>query len=543
MPPLTELLDHDTHPMSNQKAPTETGYEEAVKNKKEEDVLHNGGARKSSKSSRSRTAVSGWKPKPKDACQPLVRSYLNRLPSEILTMICRELWEGDMPALRLQCKYLCEVATPRFLRSIDVRFKKTSIDALLQLSKHSVLSQNVETIRYEPNLLRRESRQEWEKGIPLRLCCDDANIPPPLKLSASKREWPSFHRALKKAIRLEERESYTQEELDIAWPIYQKYLREQDELIGSDYGCQDLYQAIRCFPNLTAVHVNFAYGLWFGDTSVRPYGDGLCHAHGHCDPGQTPGLNQIASLVKMLGKSEVQLNSLRIGSINWKFFQGCTDNDNGCGELFNAFRNILKPLHDLKLEITTCNDWIEDDDDQLYEIAERHAFLENGLFDSMLSNATDLRKFSIAFENYEINCPINFHNLVMDTHWPHLHTIKLDSVETHEDTWIRFFERHAKTIKHIQLGVIRLVEGEWPYVLERMQQLLALEEAHFQHDLCGDNPEQWWRLDPPGYTSSKDDSVQENRTRWALEKFMVDGGACPLRDEEEYPQVPVRYRY
>ncbi|KAL9625890.1 MAG: hypothetical protein Q9204_007760, partial [Flavoplaca sp. TL-2023a] len=120
--------------------------------------------------------------------------------------------------------------------------------------------------------------------------------------------------------------------------------------------------------------------------------------------------------------------------------------------------------------------------------------------------------------------------------WSHLHTIKLDSIDTHEGHWMDFFERHASTIKNIRLATIRLLDGEWPDVLERMQQLLTLEEAEFDKDLSSVAPSQLWYLDAPSYTSRKDDSVQENRTRWALEKFMVHGGVCPLRDAEAHPQ-------
>ena len=91
-----------------------------------------------------------------------------------------------------------------------------------------------------------------------------------------------------------------------------------------------------------------------------------------------------------------------------------------------------------------------------------------------------------------------------------------------------FFERHANTIKHMSLSMIRLLKGHWADVFERMQQLLALDDMHIHYHLYGDDPEQYWSFAPPGYTSSKDDSVLQNRLRWALEEFMVQGGDCPL---------------
>lgn len=506
-------------------------------------------ANKPSRSSRPPSSTKRWKSKKNVTFEPPSKSYLDRLPAEILDMICEELWDEDIPALRLQCRYLCKIATAHLLRCVFVRFKKTSIDSLLQLSSHPLLSQNVQTITYEPNLLERRSRQAWEKDIPLRDYHETSHIPAPPKQSASEREWRLYHRSLRKAVHQYDRKPYSPQELDAAWPIYQKYLQEQEDLIIRDNACQDLSRAVQRFPNLSAIHVNFGFGLWCGtgwsaDTSVNPYGDGLCQAfstaHGY---REAPGVEQIVSLIKMLDTVGVKLASLRIGNLSWRFFLQYEEDYVGNSDLFYAIKRIVQSLRDIKLVITTWSSLVNDDDDgddqevqEYSEVEECRTYLDRGSLGRLLSGAQDLHKLAIEFDAYEVKCPIDFQYLVLDTHWSHLHTIELDSVDAHEDDWIKFFERHATNLKDVSFATIRLLDGKWPDVLERMQQLLSLEEAHFDKDLCGVAPNQMWRLDPPGYTSSKDDSVQENRTRWALENFMVNGGVCPLRDEEAHPQ-------
>lgn len=83
------------------------------------------------------------------------------------------------------------------------------MDSLVQLSSHPFLSQNVQTIIYEPNFLERQLRQTWIK------------------------DW-------RKAIPSDKGISYTSRELPNAWPIYQRYLQEQEDLIAMDNACQDL---------------------------------------------------------------------------------------------------------------------------------------------------------------------------------------------------------------------------------------------------------------------------------------------------------------
>ncbi|KAL8838562.1 MAG: hypothetical protein Q9176_004959 [Flavoplaca citrina] len=485
-------------------------------------------ANKPSRPVRPRKAAKRRKPKGKATCEPPSKSYLDRLPAEILDMICEDLWETDLPALRLQCRYLYKAATAHMFDEAFVRFKKSSIDSLLQLSAHPFLSQNVKTLSYEPNLLKSQTREEWQDRIPLRDYHDSSNIPSPPKKSASERDWRLFHRTVKRVALHGKRTPYSAKELDTAWPIYQRYLQEQEDLFERDNACQDLHQAVRHFSNLRAIHVNFGWGLWCGpgwspDTSVNPYESGLTRADSTTRyPGDLPGVEQIVSLIRMLGTLEVKLDSLRIGSVDWKFFLQCE----GPGNLSDMMKRIVQSLKDLEIVITTWTDLgsHDEEEDEVQQQLEVRTFFDKGSLGRILAQAPDLRRVSIELDAYEVECPIDFQFLVLDTQWSHLHTIKLESINTHESHWMGFFERHASTIKNIRLATIRLVDGEWPDVLERMQQLLSLEEAEFDESLSSVVPSQLWWLDAPGYTSSKDDSVQANRTRWALEKFMVHGG-------------------
>lgn len=506
----------------------------------QERKLKDEGSKESSLEPRSHKAPNPPRPhstirRPKTLAEPLSppRSHFDRLPPEILHTIFRQLFEDDMPALRLQSKYLCAAATPHFVRSVDVRFKKTSIESLLALSKHPILSHNVKTIRYELNIVEKKGRPQWEKSasmVGLSRRMDD--MPHPPKQSASEREWRLFQRTSRTVVRQAMEQKSTQEELDVAWPIYQRYLQEQDDMISQDHACQDLLQAFQGFPNLSSIHINYGWGLWPGYESSNPFEDGLCKAtSNNGDASDTArGLKEIMPLLRMLCEANMNLLSFRVGSLNWRFFEWCGD-DGEHANFFEKMKQMMASLKDFKLVITTWSDLNTDDSDILEEEVNKcREYLANGVLGRLLAAAPDLRKLAITFDAHQEECPIDFKYLVLDTHWPHLHTLEIDSVDTHEEVWLHFFERQAKTIKRLSLSMIRLLEGEWADVLERMQELLDLDEAHFMYDLVGDRPWQYWALGPRGYTSSKDDSAEENRLRWALEDFMVYGGECPLRD-------------
>ncbi|KAI4230668.1 MAG: hypothetical protein LQ349_006110 [Xanthoria aureola] len=458
-------------------------------------------ANKPSRSSRRSSSTKRGKLRAKATCEPPSRPYLDRLPPEVLDIICNELSDEDIPALRLQCRYLCKIASAHFLRCAFVRFKKTSIDSLVQLSSHPLLSQNVRTIIYEPNFLQRQSRQTWMK------------------------DW-------RKAVPSDKGISYTSRELRAAWQIYQRYLQEQEDLIAMDNACQDLRQAVQGFPNLRALHVNYLSGLWDCNSYVNAYGDSLCWDLYPGSSNQGPsGIEQMVSLINMLGTVDVNLASLRIGLLNWEFFR----HFDPIHDKPKGTKRITQSLQDIKFVINTWSARGDADDENeplsYLELDKCRTYLEQGFLGHVLSAAVDLQKLAIEFTNQ-----IDFQYVVLDTHWPHLHTIDLDSVDTRQDDWFKFFELHAASLKCLTLASIKLLDGNWPDVLERMQQLLSLDEAHFHKCLSCVAPARTWDFSWPGHTTSEDDSVPENVTRWALDRFMVDGGVCPLRDERVRPR-------
>ncbi|KAL8928238.1 MAG: hypothetical protein Q9208_001948 [Pyrenodesmia sp. 3 TL-2023] len=468
------------------------------------------------------------------------RSHLVLLPPEILDMICKELDEEDIPAVRVQCRYLCGVATPHHLRSVNLRLKKTSIESLLQVSKHPILSHNVQTLCYNPNLVEDLPRKTWEKEFWMREAHDLPSLPATPEQTASERQWRSYRRAIRKSLDSDrKRKSYLHETVDAAWSVYQKYLREQDDLIERDYASQNFHEAIQGFPNLTGVHVNYDCGFWRGDATTRLYADVFWYAAPDPRHREAPGVPHMLSLLSMLSKADLKLLSLRIGDLNWRFFACCSGDTEGA-MFFENIKRIMPSLHDIQLCITTWTNTGEYEDESL-EPQKCREFLENGALGDLLAEAPNLRKLAIAFDANEGLCPIDFEYLALGTHWPRLRTVKLESIDAHENDWMAFFERHATTIKHISIASVRLLEGKWVDVLERMQRLLTLEEACFYSTLLGDDPGQMWFLDRTGYTSSQYDSVPKTKIQWALQKFMLHGGVCPLRDEETHPQASFDY--
>ena len=87
------------------------------------------------------------------------------------------------------------------------------------------------------------------------------------------------------------------------------------------------------------------------------------------------------------------------------------------------------------------------------------------------------------------------------------------------------------------MKTVRLQEGTWVKTLEDMQKVLNLKSAHMRGDLFGENPPQHWDLELDTWAEDNDLQFQGTRTRNAVQNFLVQGGSCPLIDEDAHPQV------
>ena len=451
------------------------------------------------------------------------------LPPEIADIICNAAEEEDISSLRLVSKFWHNVATPYLTEEARLIFKQSSFTNLSNVASHLPLSKHVKSLYYEPNVLHRHPWVEWEENLLTRVNCDE--LPPPPSLGASRRDWRSWHRALTKACR-PETPSYTEAEKDEAWEIYRKLLLEQEDLRAGDYGASELQDALSRFPQLVKVNMNHGWGLWSRDGNPRkpktdPYAAALTHAggdHHHADPS---GVRQMRSLMLAIRDAKRKIDTLRVGDVSWKFLQ----QDEAT---LNKMKEVLIPLEVLQLVISTGFDF--DEEEIGTEIPECRRFLSNNKLHDFISAAPDLKHLTICFDWYEPYCPALFINVVDSTRWSYLRRVTFECIETSEHDWLDFFQRHSPTLKSVAVNTIGLLDGEWSNVLENMQQCLNLEWASFHHDLFGDDPPQHWNLEPSPWVSSGDMGSQGNRTRKALEEFMVNGGSCPLRDEVAHPQ-------
>ena len=453
---------------------------------------------------------------------------MNTLPPEIATLICKEIRPADVPRLRLASRFWNEIASPYILHEPLLRFTEDSFNRLLDLSRHDYFRKLVTGLVYEPNTLEECDRKSWEKSIPMidYVHTDDLGLPP--DPDATERDRRVYHRNVAKTtIR---RKPYSKDQLDAAWSTYERFLCEQDKLMEKGYGIAELTEALKKFPCLRNVSINYGWGLWHGkgystDKKFNPYAEALASAGSDYLNG---GIPQIRSLLQAIHKVQIQLNSLRIGDVSWRFLEEVE------GEELEKMKQVIAPLKQFELHMSTGYD--EENDDIGCDILECwDFFVWNRSLHDLLAAASNVEDLCIGFDCSDPYAPAEINYIFGSKTWPFLHTLSIECIEISAKEWLAFIERHSSTLKSLTLCSLELFRGEWVDVLERMQQSLSLKYVYLGSQLTGLHPQQFWNLAPGSRASSRDMCSQGNRTQKALEDFFYHGGDCPLRDMEAHP--------
>ena len=447
--------------------------------------------------------------------------YIERIPPEIANLICYSIDKEDALNLRLVCKFWNDVATP-FMPSmpgkVNLIFKPESFQRLVDISRHPVIGKQITSLYYQPDtLIKYATRDDWEDHIPY--FPRNEEDPPP---DASERSLRFYRRNVAK-----DRESpiriHPRSQLDKAYKEYTRMYAEQEDLRNRGYGFKELSDAMSRLPKLSDICMNCDSAIYEGPQGVNnAFAAGLSRPRGDYYGGG--GIPFMRSLLLAIYEAGIELDTLRLGDVNWKFLQQSD-------KTLNRMKYTLRHLTTLELAISTITEHM------CTEIPTcRNYLCNNNTLSEFFAAAPKLKDLAIAFDGYKPYCPAELNQIVGDTVWPYLESIALDMVDATFECWNHFFKQHASTLKHVTMRTIILLDGTWIDALEKMSQVLNLKSVYVSGHLIGKNPSQHWYLDAKVNTRSRHVPTQANLTSKAVEDYLVDGGSCPLLDEVAHPQ-------
>lgn len=444
--------------------------------------------------------------------------YIERLPPEISGMICCHINQEDVLNLRSVSKFWNNVATSFFPGNLSIVFLPESCQRLLDISRHPVISKRITSLCYEPNTLDEYVTQdEWESQIRDSSYTKVSEaVPGP---GASDRELRAWRRNNTK-IGKRPRHRYSKSYLEQAYKEYTRMYAEQKDLRSREYGIKELSDAMSRLPNLSEICMNHGWEFCQRARGVKNhFAAGLLNSEGdHC------GIFFMRSLLLAVHEAGIALVILEIGSVDWKFLQQSD-------AILERMKSTMHHLTTLELVISTGMD--END----VEIPACRKYLSNNnKLAEFLAAAPKLESLRINFDYNEPFGPAELSHIFGNRSWPCLACITLENIDAASDSLNRFFERHASTLMCVAMRNIRLLEATWVETLQKMNKVLNLESTYLGGDLLGEYPRQRWNIEPDTWAEDGDLRSQANRTRKAIQDFLVQGGSCPLIDEDAHPQ-------
>lgn len=445
--------------------------------------------------------------------------YIDRLPPEIASSICYHINDEDVPKLRLVSNFWNNIATTFLPKDVNLVFRPDSFQRLLNISRHPVISKQITSLYYEPNTLNEYITQEsWERNIIDPIQKEDIGARP--APDASERTLRAWRRNITKILK-RPHHNYSRSYLKKAYREYTRIYAEQEDLRSRDYGFKDFADAMSRLPKLSQICMNYEWAICERLTNAKnAFAAGLINSGGdYC------GIPFMRSLLLAVHAAGVELGTLQLGSVDWKFLQ-LSD------EILESMKSTLRHLTILELVISTGMDGNE----MGVEIRDCRKYLRKNKLAKFLAAAPNLKDLTIGFDWNRPYSPAELNQIVGTTTWPCLESIALENVDAAPENLNRFFGQHASTLKHVGMKTIRLLAGTWIETLENTSKTLNLKSAYVRGDILGEDPRQYWDLKPGVWTEHSDLRSQGNRTSKAIQDYLVQGGTCPLIDEDTHPQ-------
>lgn len=247
-------------------------------------------------------------------------------------------------------------------------------------------------------------------------------------------------------------------------------------------------------PNLSDIIMSLGSGVdklsGYSRNAFRPV---LQNAFGDRSETDRPGVRQALSVFQAAHHAHLELDELRLGYVDWKILQP--------GEDWNMIKEVVKQVRLLEFNMSTGHDKATDEFGA--DIPERRQLISTGWLHELISGAATLEALSLCFDWNEPQSPAYFQDVFQDLTWSYLQ-ITLEKIDASAQDWLDFFDRHSSTLRHVVMHTIRLTTGSWNEVLESMSGALNLDFAYLRGELLGEDPKQYWDLEPAPWAEYSD---------------------------------------
>lgn len=182
------------------------------------------------------------------------------------------------------------------------------------------------------------------------------------------------------------------------------------------------------------------------------------------------GLQELLPVFLAIDPEKTTLQSLELCCVWQKF--NAQDKD------YNLMTRLLSTLKAFQISVLFLDG--RKDPRASYEAYVKH--FQRGCLLGLVRLMPCLQVLDLSFASLLDSWPgVRMKSVIGDTCWSALREIVLRNLQPTGEDLLRFFERHAETLRAVKLGHLKLLQGMWSNVFKEMRNLLKLEECTLVH--------------------------------------------------------------
>lgn len=453
-------------------------------------------------------------------------SPVNKLPTELLHMICSYLKPTEIAKLRLVSRFAATLGLQHLVPKVHLVLTKSSFDQLQAIAEHPIISKHITGFLYQADMVSPLDQAEWEEDVQSpEYKLEEQRVLSHRTHCLSLRGLRSHNRDLIRFAAMPHHQ-YTQQQLNQAWSNYHDICVFQEYYYDSFMlQSMDIARALKCFPNLKTIIMS-TYGEkdYYRGPDDKAFESAHVYSWRQHDPKHPVGVPQVRSLLLGALEAGLKITALRCGEVSWRLLLG---NDS----TFARMKKSISNLEDLKLDFSTgflevdrevdnTRTWYDVGDAEEIEACSAH--LREGRLKDFVTSAPNLIHLDVEFACQEPSYATDLEYVVGDYQWHSLRVASFAFIECSEDDLVAFCERHAGTLQGLFMGCMHLTTGNWSSALSRMHKVLTLKYASV-----------WGRLRAVD-GDEETDLQKDGRLMRAIGRYLTGYCKNPERSFQEY---------
>lgn len=422
---------------------------------------------------------------------------IDNLPPEIIHLIHKYLGPTDVAKIRHVSQRVAQIGLEYLVPCIHLQLTTASYNRLSAISRHPVISKHVFEIRYESDVMKQFSWEDFKKW---RMTSREP--------ASSIHERRSRRPCTRAQYKLEEEHEQSEmEKIQAAYQVHQSFLKDQSELERQAFLSSEVSGAFLRLPNLIRLQTG---GLWNHERFLRSLQVIFCRdlegvkipeggwywPSGLSSRGIDLGLNNApitATILHGLGWAKSNIEQLVNPRLHWRVFW---QTDSG----YNIIKGSLCKVRRMKVAF--------DGPKGLGQRGEReHLEFEECLTKKrpfeFLTCCPGLTHLDLTWHECISDDEFDLRHFLGDFIWHHLSSVTFGNFCITEAAFIIFFARHSTSLDQLSLQYITLTEGTWYSTFNRMRKVLRLKKVSVSGVFYQYDDDDWWMYPDPYWNKGK----------------------------------------